>query len=445
VRELLRRPEVLLVLTFAGLITAGTLALQLPFAWSARRVGLVDALFTATSAACVTGLVTVDTATAWSRAGQVVVLLLIQLGGLGVLTFGAIAAQVLHFRVSFASQAALYDTFFHSEMRAHLASALRGILLMTFTLELAGMLLLCLAVRRHDLAGGTFSALFHAVSAFCNAGFSIYPGNAIDVRHSLLFVWTLMILITLGGLGYPILFEIAGRSWRRLRRQERPLQWTLNSKVVLRTSALLTFGGAALLVLLGLGGPGADLGRRLLDGLFQSVSARTAGYNTIDLGGQPVPALLLLILLMFVGGSPASCAGGVKTTSAAVWAARLWARLRAHEPVVIAHRRVHVELVRRATLVIALAALWNALGVLLLAIGQHGPEARLEDLIFEQISAFGTVGLSTGLTPTLTTFGKLWICLTMFVGRLGPLTLALAVIARPARSYAYPTERLMIG
>lgn len=448
IRGFLYRPEVLLAATFAGLILLGALLLRLPFAQRAQSVGFVDALFTSTSAVCVTGLTTVDTATAYSRAGQTTILLLIQLGGLGVMTFGAIAAEFLRLRVSLGSQAALQDSFFHEEARGNVASAVRRILLMTLLIESVGAGLVYAGLRGLEPArGGAFDAVFHSVSAFCNAGFSSFPENLVALRHSPLIVWTLMVLITLGGLGYMVLFEAVGRGWTALRRRP-PVSvlWTLHSRVVLRASAVLTFGGGAVLALIGLGDPALSLGGRVLHGLFQSVSARTAGFNTVDIGALPLPGLLILILLMFIGGSPGSCAGGIKTTSATVWLARLWARLSGRDTVTILKRRIPVDLVRRATLLIAVATLWNAAGVMLLS-ATEGSRAgvRLEQLIFEQISAFGTVGLSTGITPTLTTLGKLWITVTMFVGRVGPLTVALVVMAHPHKLYEYPTERVMIG
>ena len=443
----LRRPQTSLLITFVSLILIGMALLQLPVSQRGERVGSVDALFTATSAVCVTGLITVDTAERYSRFGQTVILVLIQLGALGVMTFGALAAEILRLRVSFSSHAVLRDMFFQKQARGSLRAAAGRIVLMTLCAEAVGAGLLYVGLSGGEAPrGGAFEAVFLSVSAFCNAGFSVYRDNAVGLSNSVVIVWTLMVLIVLGGLGYPVLFEIIGRGWRRLRRREGPLVWSLHARVVLWGSLFLIVAGAVALALTGSGVMGDWAGERALHALFQSVTARTAGFNTIDIGALPLPALLMLIPLMFVGGSPGSCAGGIKTTSAAVWLARVWARLRGRDNIAMFGRRVPHDLVRRAALVIAVAVLWNGLGVLLLALTESSQGSpRFEHIVFEQISAFGTVGLSAGLTPTLTGLGKLWVILSMFVGRVGPLTVALAVLAQRQPVYEYPVERVMIG
>lgn len=447
-QALYRRPEGLLVGTFAGLIVAGTLVLQLPVAQRGERVGVIDSLFTMTSAACVTGLTTVDPATRFTRFGQTAILVVIQLGGLGVMTFGALAAQFFRYRLSFSSHAVLQSTFFEDEARVNLRSAIRGILLMTLTFESLGAVLLLFGLRSGPTPrGGAYEAVFLAVSAFCNAGFSVYSDNLVGLRDSMVVVWTIMGLIVAGGLGYTVLFEIVGRAWRRMRRvRTGPLLWTLNSRIVLAASGFLVFGGALALLLTGLTPNEDTFGTRVVNAMFQSVTARTAGYNTIDIGALPLPSLLVLLGLMFIGGSPGSCAGGIKTTTATVWFAQVMSRLTGRPHVTIASRRVSPDVVRRAALVLAVAALWNAAGMMILATTEgNRPGVRLEQMIFEQISAFGTVGLTANFTPTLSSLGKLWIIATMFVGRLGPLTIAFAMLTRPRVPYEYPVERVMIG
>jgi trk system potassium uptake protein TrkH len=447
--RLLNRPEGLLVATFVGLVLVGTIALRLGVCQTTHPIGLLDTLFTATSAVCVTGLITHDTATEFSRAGQIVILVLIQLGGLGVMTFGAVAFQLLRKRVSFQSHAAVQDLFFRGALSASLRVALRRIVLITFIFEALGAWLLYVGL--HDGAapkGGPFEAVFLAISAFCNAGFSVYSDSAVRLRDSHLIMGTMMTLIVVGGLGYTVLLEIAGRAWRALRRRrEFPVVWSLNSRIVLLASAVLIGAGAAALLLTGLTSNERTVGDRLLGALFQSVTARTAGFNTVDIAALSVPSLMILIMLMFIGGSPGSCAGGIKTTSFCVWLARIRARLAGREDVTLADRRIPHEVVRRAALVIALATLWNVAGIMILALTEPvGGTLRLEQIIFEQISAFGTVGLSTGITPHLSALGKLWIIASMFAGRLGPLTIALAVIrSQSVPRFTYPDDRVMIG
>lgn len=443
-----RRPEPLLAVTFAILIAIGTGLLCLPAAQADRRVGILDALFTATSAVCVTGLITVDTATAWSRFGQTVILVLIQLGGLGIMTFGVIAAEVLRLRVSFATLAASRGALFEHHFRGDLRSALHRLLLLVLLVELFGFGLIYRGLEAGAAPhGGRFEAAFLTVSAFCNAGFSTYSDNVAGLTGSPLIMGTLMALVVVGGLGYAVLLELAGRVWNRLRgRTTGPVRWSLQTRVVLVGSALLIIGGAVTLFVFGIdevrGAPAARLGHAV----FQSVSARTAGFNTVRIEALPVPSLLILIALMFVGGSPGSCAGGVKITTAAVWLARIGTRLTNREAVNIGGRQLPQDLVRRATLLLALAAVWNLVGFMVLSISEEaGTRVRFEHVMFEQVSAFGTVGLSAGLTPLLSPVGKIWIMASMFVGRLGPLTVALAVL-KPARErFAYPPERVMIG
>jgi trk system potassium uptake protein TrkH len=446
---LFRRPEGLLVVTFAGLILLGTVVLSLPACRRGGEIGLLDALFTATSAVCVTGLITHDTATEFSRLGQTVILVLIQLGGLGVMTFGVLAYQLFHRRVSFQSQAALRDLFFRGQLRGDLRSALRRIVLLTFLFEGIGALLLHAGLRGGPQPkGGWFEAVFLAISGFCNAGFSVYSDNAISLRDSGLVVGTLMVLIVAGGLGYMVLLEVVVRAWRWVRRRrEAPVTWSLNSKVVLWTSAMLITVGAVALLVTGVTPREQTAGSCALNALFQSVTARTAGFSTIEIGALPVPSLLVLVPLMFIGGSPGSCAGGIKTTSLCVWLARIRARLTGHPQVTFGRRRLPEDVVRRAAVVIGLAALWNLAGTALLSVSEPvGEQIGLEDVIFEQVSAFGTVGLSTGLTPQLSVLGKLWIIASMFAGRLGPLTIALVAL-RPhgPPPFTYPAERVMIG
>ena len=447
--SLIYRPEGLLVATFALLILIGTIALALDPCQTSNNIDLLDAFFTATSAVCVTGLITHDTATEFTRDGQIVILILIQIGGLGLMTFGALAFQLIRRRVSFHSYAALQDLFFQGELRGSLKKAIRRIVLLTMVFEVVGATLLyCGLAGPSQPEGGLFEALFMSVSAFCNAGFSVYSDSVISLRESRLVMWTLMLLIVGGGVGYLVHFELLGRLWQRLRHPRQYAGgWSLHTRVVVTSSGILIGLGMLGMLLTGLTTMEQSIGDRLLNSLFQSVTARTAGFNSVDLRGLSVPALMVLMPLMFIGGSPGSCAGGIKTTSMSVWLARIRGRISGSDDIVLADRRIPLDVVRRANLIIALAILWNMIGVAFLAFTEQiGDTMRFEQIIFEQISAFGTVGLSTGITANLSTAGKLWIILSMFAGRLGPLTIALAVMrGRPELPYTYPEERVMIG
>ncbi len=445
---LLGGAETLLAGTFLLLILFGTMLLSLPAAHSTGEVGFLDALFTATSAVCVTGLTVVDTGHDFSHFGQCVIMILIQLGGLGIMTFAALAAQLLGRRLSFRQQAMIGDTFFQSDAATSLRRDLGWIVGSTLLIEAAGAAFLYLGFRHgsHGHEPG-FTAVFHSISAFCNAGFSLYSDNLTGLgRHpGLLLVF--MVLIILGGLGHTVILEMARRSFRGWRRRRNgPISWSLNSRVVLRTSAALIVVGAALLAAFGGRPDGTSWAEWVLHATFQSVSARTAGFNTVSIASLPLASLLVLMLLMFVGGSPGSCAGGIKTTSAVVWTALLRARLKGRQDVTMLGRRLSDDVLSRAMVVVGLAILWNASGCLILALTERSQgDVALQHLVFEQVSAFGTVGLSTGITPQLSWMGKLWIILSMFVGRVGPLTAALAVLPMASAKIRFPEERLMIG
>lgn len=456
-RELFRRllpygkmPQTLLIGGFAGIILAGTLLLLLPWSQTKGEVGFVDALFTSTSAVCVTGLVVVDTGTAYTLLGQTVIVALIQIGGLGIMTFAALAYLMLGRRLSLASQAALHDAFFQRDLGIEFRRKFFQILLITASIELIGVFLIFLALlwRQAPALQALFSAFFHSISAFCNAGFSIYKDNLIGLRDSPVIMTTIMSLIVLGGLGHMVVSEVwyHGKNWFSRNHPSGPHPISTHSRVVLRTTlALITIGWLGI-ILLGQTPSEDTWGMKLSCALFQSITARTAGFNTVDIGVMPLASLLLITLLMFIGGSPGSCAGGVKTTALAISLAEFKAKMKGEEQVVILDRRVPKPILDRTMVLIRLSILWNLLGVLLLLYTETGrPGIGFHDVLFEQISAFGTVGLSTGLTDKLTVFGRLWITATMFVGRLGPLTIAMGILPARHTHVKYPEGRIMIG
>jgi trk system potassium uptake protein TrkH len=443
-------PQNLLIAGFAGIILLGTILLLLPWSQTRGDIGLVDALFTSTSAVCVTGLIVVDTATAYSRFGQMVILILIQVGGLGIMTFAALAYLMLGRRLSLASQAALHDAFFQRDLGIEFKKRFRQILAITAVIELAGMAFICLGLlwRNASLPDALFSSFFHAISAFCNAGFSIYTDNLRGLRESPIIIAAVMLLIVLGGLGHMVLIELwQAARWPLIRAKAAgPRQLSTHTRVVLRVTIFLILGGWLGLVVWGMTRGEMDWGLKISTALFQSVTARTAGFNTVDIGFLPLGSLWLLILLMFIGGSPGSCAGGVKTTALAISVAEFKARLFGDEQVVLLERRVPKPIVWRTLVLVRLAIVWNVAGILLLLLTESGrPGLGLHEVVFEQISAFGTVGLSTGLTDKLSTLGRLWITVTMFVGRVGPLTIALGLAPVKPLHVTYPEGKVMIG
>ncbi|HUU01055.1 MAG TPA: potassium transporter TrkG [Myxococcota bacterium] len=442
-----RSPEGLLVGGFGALIALGTLLLCLP--WAHRgSVGFLDALFTATSAVCVTGLVVVDTGADYTAFGQIVILLLIQAGGIGVMSFAGLAFQLLGRRLSLRAQAALSSSMLQREVASEFRGIFKRVLYFVLTAETVGAVLLFVGMLpTKGAAHAAYSAVFHSISAFCNAGFSLYSDSLTGLRGNPLVITAVMILIVMGGIGHPVMVDV----WRRLvppnkGNGEGLRRITLSSRVALWTSALLVLSGFAFLLLFGLTSAESSWSDRMFGALFQSVTARTAGFNTVDIGSLGLAPLFLLVMLMFIGGSPGSCAGGIKTTTFALWFAKLRSRLRGDKSPRLFGRHISGEITRRVSMIIGLAVVWNLVGILLLLATEGSrPGVGMHEVVFEQISAFGTVGLSTGLTPKLSVVGQLWIIVTMFVGRLGPLTLALWMFTRKTPGVRYPEGRVMIG
>lgn len=441
------------LLGFAGVILAGALLLMLPACSRDGALGPIDALFTATSATCVTGLVVVDTGTRLTPLGQAVVLLLIQVGGIGIMTLSAFTLLMLGRRSSLAVSDALSGQYLRSH-RIRISTLLRGTLMITLACEAAGAVLLLLRWRGDfpDAGAAVWSSIFHAVSAFCNAGFSLFPDSLCRYAADPAVNAVIGILVVGGGLGFFVLTELTDRAAVRRGRRRRRLSF--HTKVVLTMSALLLVGGALFFYLLERSSSMAGLpaGEAALRSLFQSVTARTAGFNTVEVHSLSSASLFTLVLLMFCGGAPGSMAGGVKVTTLGVILIVVVSRLRgARRPSLFGRSLGRANLERALALLIIAAVLVGLMTMLLLVTELGGishPESRGKflDLAFECVSAFGTVGLSAGVTPDLSPAGRILITLLMFVGRLGPLTLVAAMERRRrAPAYAYPEEELMIG
>jgi len=438
----------LFVLSFAGLIGAGTLGLLvLPGLYAGPRLGFVDALFTAASAVCVTGLIVVDTATYFTRWGQLWILLLIQAGGLGVLTFTTLIIRMLGRR-----SALHVETAAGAGVAGRLGdprALLRAVVVLTFSIELGGAVLLWLLWRGQLGAGGAvWHAVFHAVSAFCNAGFSTFSDSLVGFRGSPPVVLVAAALIVLGGLGFIVLEDVRDRAFRR-----RVRRLTTHSRLVLVASGILIVGAAAAFYAfeahntLGALGP-AD---RATNALFMAITPRTAGFNTVDYNQVSDQSMALTVGLMLVGGAPGGTAGGVKVTTVALLALLLVSRLRGRRTVSAWGRSVQDDAVHSAAglVVGAIALLALAIAVLLLteAGGMAGHREHFTQLVFEAHSAFGTVGLSMGKTADLSPMGRLVITGLMFVGRVGPLSLAAAMAVAGERrvGFRYAYEEVAVG
>lgn len=433
------RPLQTVVVSFGFAILAGTLLLTLPVSVvSAADVSLADALFMATSAVCVTGLAVIDLSTRYTAFGQLVVLLLIQAGGLGMMLLYAALASVAGRRLTARHEAELVDAA-GVDTAGHLRATVRFILLSTFALEAIGVVLLLEPLSRVEGVHPVWAAVFHAVSAFCNAGFSNVPGGLAPLRDSPALLLTLSALIVAGGLGYPVLCALLPRRWHGM--THRPLHVRL---VLVTSGVLIVTGFTGLLLLDGTGSlRDLDFGARLLNGLFLSVSARTAGFSAVDLAAATPAGASVIMALMLVGASPGSTGGGFKTTTLAVLALTLLAVLRRRTDVRVAFRTIPTEDVLRAfALTIATGALLGGGLLVLLTVDPLPPFT----LLFEAISAITTTGLSLGATERLSPAGRLVIVALMFVGRLGPLTLLAAFLERREDGRVrYPRERILFG
>jgi trk system potassium uptake protein TrkH len=442
-REL--HPARILVIGFAALIAAGGLLLCLPAASaSGVSIGPLAAFFTATSATCVTGLTVIVPGEDLSLFGQLVMLFLIQAGGLGFMTLGTLLFAVLRRRMSLNEQLTLQESL--NEDRAQGISQLAlSVVRLTFIIELAGAALFaCRLVPAYGWGRGLYLSLFHAVSAFCNAGFDLFGADSlIPFAEDALVNATVMLLIILGGLGFTVLLELL-----HLRRHRR---LSLHSRLALAaTGGLLVFGFLFFLLVewnnpatLGALSPGG----RVMGAAFQSVTCRTAGFNTIPQAPLTAPSKLMSCILMFIGACPGSTGGGVKATTTAVVMLLLISTVKGDEDPRLFRHRLGLNLVRRALAIVVISVLLVLAVTMALCLLESDTIPFL-DLLYETISAFGTVGLGLGNTPGLSAVSKLCLMATMFAGRLGPMTLMLAIARRQARTGRgpkFPEGRIMVG
>ncbi|MBA3684637.1 MAG: hypothetical protein H0W72_05285 [Planctomycetes bacterium] len=444
-------PGRLLALGFAGGIVAGAWLLMLPGITRAAAAPLSasDALFMATSAICVTGLGVRDLLD-FSGFGQAMLLLLIQVGGIGIVTLSKLTLLRASRQLGLGERD-LFDASFGRLRYVSPRQVLSSTIAYTLVCECFGCALLAPSfIARHGVADGLWAAAFHSVSAFCNAGFGLWPDNLIAYQDDLWVNLVVMVLIVAGGLGFVVIGDTL--SWLHRRRTVPNARLSLHSKVVLLTTGCLIAGGCLIFLCLESLNPTGPMAGDPLRALFLSVTARTAGYNTVAIGELCSPTLLVLILLMFIGGSPGSTAGGVKTTALAVLVATVRARARGRPETEILDRSVSAGAVGRALGAVAMMVAVVMVGTVLLiitesGIGPHSAQrAHFLDHLFEVVSAVSTTGLSTGITPRLSDPGRAVIELCMFVGRLGPLLMAATLFAHTrSADYRLPREDLIIG
>lgn len=415
--------------------------------------GFIHALFTATSAVSLTGLVMVDTATHWSLLGQVVIVLLIQMGGFGIMSLTTLAGLFISRKVSLRSRRLLA-----AEGRpVSLGGARRTLkVALLFTAVAEALVAVVLAWRLWSLYDvppltAAWHGIFHAISAFNNAGFSLYSDNLIGFASDWLFLGAIMSALVIGGLGVPVVGELFRRvkgRWARSRGADTvPLpRWSVTTRVTLGMTAFLIVAGA---LAIGASEWNRSLAHlplhgKLISALFQGVTPRTAGFNTVDYADMSPLSLMMTDVLMFIGGGSAGTAGGIKVTTAAVLAAAMWAEFQGEKDVIIGRKHIPPTVIRQSLTVAAAGVTVVALGVGTLLVWD--PEFTTDQIIMEVVSAFGTVGLSTGITAHLSNVSALTLVAIMYLGRLGPITLVAALAAKSVvRHYDYPEERPFIG
>ena len=438
-------PARLVLISFLLVIFSGMLLLMLPAATvDGAGLGLVDALFMATSAVCVTGLTVVDTATHLTTFGQSVILVLIQLGGIGIITFATFVVMFLSGGVTLVGRKALKEVISGHDIDT-ISKTIKHIILLTFSIEFIGFIgyFISWAEMIPDTGERAWFSLFHAVSAFCNAGFTLFtdsftdPVNATNLPMNI----TTMLLIVFGGLGFTTIWEV----FNRMTGKSHSKQFSIHSIIVFRMTVLLISAGTILILALEWNGLLAtySFGEKLLFSMFQSITARTAGFNTLDIGALSAGVTLIMIVLMSIGASPSSTAGGLKTTTIYVLFKSVMANVIGSRTIEISNRTVPNSVVFRALTSVFLATFVLISGSIILTITEDFP---FIDILFEQVSAFMTVGLSRGITSSLSDSGKSILILSMFMGRVGMLTVAVAFAKKVlTRNYKYPEESVMVA
>lgn len=444
------RPQAMLAISFLGLIFGGASLLMLPEMTISGSISFIDALFTSASASCVTGLIVVDTATYFTLKGKVVILLLIQLGGLNIVSFATFFATFYRTSTSIKYKSLLKD-FLSTEKISESRNLLRDIFVFSLAFEVVAAILLYFAWDPGPLMSNqnrAFSALFHAVSAFNNAGFSLFSNGLYQdfIREAWMFHIIIMVLIVLGGIGFMNINHYVAYFKERVIKKQKWVQMNVGAHLALVTSIGLIIAGALVFIVLEWSKvlEGYGFGAKVLLSLFQSITTRTAGYNTVDIGLLSTPVLIFFIFLMFVGASPGSTGGGIKTTTFALIFKSALATIRGEGHVVYYKRTVAYSVIDKAYSIALFSVSVIFISVFFLSITE--PEMSLLSLMFEEFSAISTVGLSTGITSSLSDAGKMIITISMFIGRTGTLTLAILLTSKViSANYKYAEVGVIIG
>ncbi len=435
----------IIVMGFAALIIVGMILLMLPIAHAdGQPTDILTALFTATSGVCVTGLVVVDTGTYWSVFGQVVILILIQIGALGFMSMATVLFLITGKRISVRSRM-LIRTSFSVDSLEGIIRYVKYVLLFTLIVEMSGAIALsAVFIPAYGVKQGIFMSIFHSVSAFCNAGFDIVGGGVsfMPFATNILLNLVICLLIVIGGIGFAVVMDIISK--------KKFSQYDLNTKVVLSASAVLIVIGTIIVFVSEFTNPetigNMPLFGKVLASLFTSITPRTAGFNTIDMGSLRGSTNMMVMLFMFIGGSPGSTAGGVKTTTFSIFILAMIRTIQGYDDMTVFQRRINVAVLKKAISITILGIIWVFIASMIMQAVESIP---MNNLLFEVLSAFGTVGLSTGITSDLSVISRLTLIVTMFFGRVGLMTIAFAIYKKNEKrnamgSFKYPDGNLLL-
>lgn len=437
------KPVQILVVGFALVILIGAILLTLPIASSSgETTPFIDALFTSTTSVCVTGLITVDTGTHWNYFGKTVIMCLIQIGGLGFMSFATLISLIIGKRITLQERLVMQEAMNTFSLQG-LVKLAKYILIFTFSVEGIGALLLSTVfIPDYGIGKGIYYSVFHAVSAFCNAGIDLIGEfrSLTGYADNSVIILTIGFLIIIGGLGFTVWYELF--NYRKQRK------FSLHSKLVVTVTAILVIGGTLLMFIFEVNNPYTiapmSLKGKILSSWFAAVTPRTAGFNSVPTADMTPAGRFLTIILMFIGGSPGSTAGGIKTSTLGILVMTVFCVIKGREDTEIYERRIGKETIYRALAITLIGFTLVMTVTMILSITEVS--ASLEYIIYEATSAFGTVGLTLGLTTKLTFIGKAIIIFTMFCGRVGPLTIALALAKKHGKNtIRYPEDKILVG
>ena len=414
--------------------------MSLPISQNATKVPYIDCLFTATSSVCVTGLVTVATYSTWSFFGKLIIIILIQMGGLGFMTFATLIALVMGRRITLKDRLIIKEQTNSIDMQG-MVKLIRYILISTFTIETIGAFLLMTKFVPMYGFKGIFYSFFHSISAFCNAGFDILgPNSLIDINTNFFILLVIGLLIVIGGIGFNVILDILHNGFDFKK-------FSLHSKIVLTTTVLMLSITSVLIFAMEFLNPetigNLSLTDKISNSVFQAVTLRTAGFSAIDQSKLLDSSSVLSILNMFIGGSPAGTAGGIKTTTFALLIIVALSEIKGQEDVEVFNRRIRFSQVKKALAIITLSMVWVIFVTFAILVID---KAKYLDVVYEVVSAFGTVGLTRSLTPTLNIISKILIISTMYIGRVGSLTILFALSnTKNKKAYKEAHENMIIG